>query len=143
MCVQFIGANLNFGGIVLKLTEIDPLFESAGVLAVWVLIRVLTYNSSISPGVRRATSGRMNQEMITATVPVPAKLPESDFLFKHETTNLQKPSLNPPIGSTVDHQWSAETEHDADAIGHCKGPSCSPRAQSLLRNLSRVGITDC
>jgi hypothetical protein len=33
-----------------------------------------TYNSSISPGVRRVTSGRINQAIITEMVPVPAKL---------------------------------------------------------------------
>lgn len=36
--------------------------------------RRLTYISSISAGVRRVTSGRMNQAIITASVPVPAKL---------------------------------------------------------------------
>lgn len=37
----------------------------------------LAYISSISAGVRRVTSGRMNQAMATANVPVPAKLGEN------------------------------------------------------------------
>lgn len=63
----------------------------------------MTYISSISAGVRRATSGRMNQAITTETKPVPAKLQhKSDvsILFTipfvaEESKTYKKPVLTP------------------------------------------------
>jgi len=65
-----------------------------------------TYSSSISPGVRRATSGRINQAITTATKPVPAKLPSTSIsipfllhrrLYRRVCTH-KKPVLTPHGG---------------------------------------------
>ena len=95
----------------------------------------MTYISSISAGVRRATSGRMNQAMITTTAPVPAKLQcrrrdVSFFLLmisffavgeRKRSCILQETSLNAPFmgrcaTSPVDHKRCAKAEHNAYEI---------------------------
>lgn len=67
----------------LKFTKVDFGFESVKPVmsvrrpSIRVSVKyrkARTHNSSISAGVRRVTSGKMNQAMSTATDPVPAKL---------------------------------------------------------------------
>ena len=111
----------------------------------------MTYNSSISAGVRRATSGRMNQAITTETKPVPAKLQHRTDVSTFSTIpsvveekmHLQEPCLDTPFGIAVDHKGRAEAEHNAREVRNGEGPSRSPRAQALLGNLSCVGIADC
>lgn len=77
--------SLNLSDILIKLAKVDPLFkpvkreivssqERTRSFEARVTDGFVTYNSSISAGVLRATSGRINQAMITETKPVPAKL---------------------------------------------------------------------
>jgi hypothetical protein len=114
----------------------------------------LTYISSISAGVRRATSGRMNQAITTETKPVPAKLQHrSDvsifstiFSVLKEEVRLQETCLDTPTlfgKSPVDHKGRGEAEHNAEEVRRGEGPGRSPCAQPLLGSLGRVGITDC
>ena len=82
--MQLISTNLNLSDVLIKLAKIDPLLEPINpISSVHTRAqesqdtsegRVKTYNSSISPGVRRAISGRINQDITTAMKPVPAKL---------------------------------------------------------------------
>jgi hypothetical protein len=73
---------LHLGDISLEFTKADPIFEpvprkcqlSAVKQHVFHFKAASTYISSISAGVRRVTSGRINQSMTTAMAPVAAKL---------------------------------------------------------------------
>lgn len=73
----FIGPHLNLGDVAFELAKIDLLLEPFQEKPInfdhfqrsW-----RTHISSISAGVRRVNSGRMNQAMAVETVPVPAKL---------------------------------------------------------------------
>ena len=70
----------NLSDVLLEFAEIDFLFkpikrrQTSANTEPSIYEMGWTYNSSISPGVRRVTSGRMNQAIITETRPVPAKL---------------------------------------------------------------------
>lgn len=74
---------------------------------------LMTYISSISAGVRLATSGMMNHEMTTATAPVPAKLKGVivSVPWNEETIRCQysqEAGLHAPFCRTIDHQRGAE-----------------------------------
>ena len=114
----------------------------------------MTYISSISAGVRRATSGRMNQAITTETKPVAAKLQHRSNVsisstissVLEEKVHLQETCLDTPTlfgKSPVDHKRRGEAEHNAEEVRRGEGPSCSPCAQALRSSLSRVGIADC
>jgi hypothetical protein len=116
--------------------------------------QVLTYISSISAGVRRATSGRMNQAITTETKPVAAKLQHRSnvSIFStisselEEKAHLQETCLDTPTRfgkGPVDHKGRGEAEHNGNEVRRSEGPSRSPCAQALLGSLSRVGIADC
>jgi hypothetical protein len=69
------GNNLNIGDVSLELAEVDLLFKPVKRISTsGTSAMVITYNSSISAGVRSATSGRMNHPITTAIAPVAAKL---------------------------------------------------------------------
>lgn len=109
-----------------------------------VQIKQNTYISSISAGVLHATSGSINQQMTTATAPVPAKLKQ----YQHRTCayskdDSQEPSLDAPLGITIDHQGCGETEHNGNHVRECKSKSSGSGSKTLLWNFCCVSIADC
>lgn len=112
-----------------------------------------TYISSISPGVRRVTSGRMNHAITTETAPVPAKLNSrqrrqlvSGTLSRiNRAKHSQETRLDTPSrfgDSPVDHQRRAEAEHDGNEIGRREGPARGLGTQAPLGDFDGVGVAD-
>lgn len=118
-----VSNQLNLGDIFPKLARVDLLlkpFEQAESATEREKPRISTYISSISAGVRRATSGSTNQAITTATAPAPAKLErEISRVRDHDAfkENSQESGLDSPFrGTAIDHQWGTEAEHDGNQI---------------------------
>jgi hypothetical protein len=166
LVMELICMHLDFCDILIELTEVDLLFEPANLTCQFLRARHASrhryeldcaYISSISAGVRRATSGRINQAIITTTAPVPAKLqhrtdvslfPQGGSFSLLDKAHLQESRLDTPfmgrrgIGP-VDHKRCAKAEHNASKIGSSKRPGSSLRTQALLRNLSSICVANC
>lgn len=155
---ELVRLNLGLGDKLIKLSKIDsflePKSESRSACARKQKRRTgdpsWPYISSISAGVLRVTSGRINQAITTATVPVPAKLQVQEMSVtaalwreKPSAVHSQETRLDSPLGrATVNHQRSAETEHDGNRVGKGQGPTRRLGAETLLGDLGSVGISN-
>lgn len=134
-----------------RLTFFSNLCETSSVSSEYFLWLGRTHISSISAGVRRANSGRMNQAMTVETVPVPAKLCKVFRVSLNQSSrpenisrmnSIQETGFNAPFSISVDHQWRAKAKHDANCVWKSKGPSCGLCTQALLRNFRSKSISD-
>lgn len=90
----------------------------------------------------------MNQAIVTATAPVPAKLRSIvsialTIIATGERLHLQEARLDTPLSAAlVDHEGRAEAEHDGDGVGRRERPGGGARAQALGGDLGCICVAD-